>query len=101
VEGLYRNWGTLCPLEEVVALKEEFCYRLILDDSHAIGTMGETGRGSLERCGLLPMVHCEILTFSIENAFGSVGGMTVGSEGQFQSASVVSCILLFPSLLFG
>ncbi|KAL3800197.1 hypothetical protein HJC23_001118 [Cyclotella cryptica] len=80
VEGLYKNWGTVCPLEEVVALKEEFCFRLILDDSHAIGTMGETGRGSLERCGLLPMVHCEILTFSIENALGSVGGMTVGSE---------------------
>ncbi|KAL7516050.1 hypothetical protein ACHAWX_001108 [Stephanocyclus meneghinianus] len=80
VEGLYKNWGTVCPLNEVVALKEEFCYRLILDDSHAMGTMGETGRGSLERCGLLPMVHCEILTFSIENSFGSVGGITVGSE---------------------
>jgi hypothetical protein len=27
------------------------------------------------------MQHCEILIFSIENAFGSVGGITVGSEG--------------------
>jgi len=34
------------------------------------------------------MVHCEILTFSIENAFGSVGGMTVGSEGALRSAYV-------------
>lgn len=81
VEGLYKNWGTFSPLCDIVKLKEEFCYRLILDDSHAIGTMGETGRGSLERCGLTPMVHCEILTFSIENALGSVGGVTVGSEG--------------------
>eukprot|EP00956_Cyclotella_meneghiniana_P013595 scaffold19744_cov71-Cyclotella_meneghiniana.AAC.1 len=80
VEGLYKNWGTLCPLNDIVKLKEEFCYRLILDDSHAIGTMGEFGRGSLERCGLKPMQHCEILTFSIENALGSVGGVTVGSE---------------------
>ncbi|KAL3799676.1 hypothetical protein ACHAWO_002860 [Cyclotella atomus] len=80
VEGLYKNWGTMCPLNEIVKLKEEFCYRLILDDSHAMGTMGELGRGSLERCGLKPMQHCEILTFSIENAFGSVGGITVGSE---------------------
>ena len=84
VEGLYKNWGTMCPLNEVVQLKEEFCYRLILDDSHAMGTMGEFGRGSLERCGLRPMRHCEILTFSIENALGSVGGVTVGSEGEMR-----------------
>lgn len=86
VEGLYKNWGTICPLHDIVKLKEEFCYRLILDDSHAVGTMGEMGKGSLERCGLDPMKHCEILTFSIENALGSVGGVTVGSEGLFSFA---------------
>ncbi|KAL7530637.1 hypothetical protein ACHAXR_005662, partial [Thalassiosira sp. AJA248-18] len=80
VEGLYRNWGTLSPLKEIVALKEEFHYRLIVDDSHGIGTLGKNGRGSLEHHGLKPMVHAEILTFSLENALGSVGGMTVGSE---------------------
>ncbi|KAL9178616.1 hypothetical protein ACHAXT_001954 [Thalassiosira profunda] len=80
VEGLYRNWGTIAPLREIVKLKEEFHYRLILDDSHGIGTLGANGRGSLEHHGLKPMVHCEILTFSLENALGSVGGMTVGSE---------------------
>lgn len=80
VEGLYKNWGTLAPLKEIVALKEEFHYRLIVDDSHGIGTLGKSGRGSLEHAGLKPMVHAEIVTFSIENAFGSVGGMTIGSE---------------------
>ena len=80
VEGVYRNWGTIAPLKEIVKLKEEFHYRLIVDDSHAIGTLGANGRGSLEHAGLKPMVHCEILTFSLENALGSVGGMTVGSE---------------------
>jgi len=80
VEGLYRNWGTIAPLEEICKLKEEFCYRLILDDSHGIGTLGKYGRGSLEHAGLKPMVHAEIVTFSLENALGSVGGMTVGSE---------------------
>mmetsp|Transcript_8483 Transcript_8483/g.17131 ORF Transcript_8483/g.17131 Transcript_8483/m.17131 type:complete len:653 (+) Transcript_8483:94-2052(+) len=80
VEGLYRNWGTLAPLKEIVALKEEFHYRLILDDSQAMGTLGENGRGTLEHFGLSPMVHAEIVTFSLENAFGSIGGMTVGNE---------------------
>jgi len=80
VEGLYRNWGTIAPLKEIVKLKEEYHYRLIVDDSHAIGTLGKNGRGSLEHAGLKPMVHAEIITFSLENALGSVGGMTVGSE---------------------
>ena len=80
VEGLYRNWGTIAPLQEIVKLKEEYHYRLIVDDSHGIGTLGKNGKGSLEHANLKPMVHCEILTFSLENALGSVGGMTVGSE---------------------
>ena len=80
VEGVYRNWGTFAPLKQIADLKEEFNYRLIVDDSHGIGVLGKTGRGSLEYAGLKPMVHCEILTFSIENALGSVGGMTVGNE---------------------
>lgn len=80
IEGLYRNWGTVAPIREIVALKEEFRYRLILDDSHAIGALGAHGRGSLEHAGLKPMVHAEIVTFGLEHALGSVGGMTVGSE---------------------
>jgi 7-keto-8-aminopelargonate synthetase-like enzyme len=99
VEGLYKNWGTMCPLNEIVKLKEEFCFRLILDDSHAIGAMGEMGRGSLERCGLKPMQHCEILTFSIENALGSVGGITVGSEGKLLRVDCFKCFQLIEFLL--
>ena len=71
VEGLYRKWGTIAPLDEIVKLKEEFFYRLILDDSHGM---------TLERFGLRPTVHCEILTFSLEYSLGSVGGVTVGCE---------------------
>jgi 7-keto-8-aminopelargonate synthetase-like enzyme len=80
VEGLYRNWGTIAPLDEIVKLKEEFHYRLILDDSHGIGSLGTNGMGSLEHHGLRYMVHAEIVTFSLEYSLGSVGGMTVGSE---------------------
>jgi len=80
VEGLYRNWGTIAPLDEIVKLKEEFCYRLILDDTHGMGVLGTTGRGTLEHFGLRPMMNAEIITFSLEYSFGSVGGMTVGCE---------------------
>ena len=80
MEGPYRNRGTIAPLEEIVEPKEEFCYRPILDDSHGIGALGENGQGSLKHHGLRPMVHVEVVTFSLEHALGSVGGVTIGSE---------------------
>ena len=80
VEGLYKNYGTVCPLDQLVKLKEEFCYRLVLDESFSFGAMGETGRGALEHFGLKPMQHAEIITISLENSMGSIGGITVGNE---------------------
>ena len=61
----------IAPLDEIVKLKEEFFYQLILDISHGM---------TLECFGLRPMVHCEILTFSLEHSLGSVGGVRVGCE---------------------
>lgn len=80
VEAIYKNYGTVCPLDELVKLKEEFCYRLILDESFSFGAMGDTGRGALEYFGLKPMRHAEIITISLENSMGSIGGITVGNE---------------------
>lgn len=79
-EALYKNYGTLCPLDELVKLKEEFCYRLILDESFSFGALGQTGKGALELFNLEPMRHAEIVTFSLENTIGSIGGITVGDE---------------------
>ena len=80
VEALYKNYGTICPLDELIKLKEEFCYRLILDESFSFGSLGETGKGALEHFGLNHMRHAEIVTFSLENSMGSIGGITVGNE---------------------
>jgi len=80
VEGLYKNYGTVCPLNELVQLKQEFSYRLILDESFSFGVLGKTGQGALEHFGLKTMVDSEITIISMENALGSVGGVTVGNE---------------------
>lgn len=79
-EALYKNYGTLCPLDELIKLKEEFCYRLILDESFSFGSLGQTGKGALEHFNLEHMRHAEIVTFSLENTMGSIGGITVGNE---------------------
>jgi len=78
VEGLYKNHGTICPLDELVKLKHEFCYRLILDESNSFGVLGSTGRGALEYFGLRHMCDAEIVTISLEQSLASVGGVTVG-----------------------
>ena len=80
VEGLYKNTGSIVPLDKVVELKHEYCFRLMLDESNSFGVIGATGRGVTELYGKKPMRDVEITTISLENAIGSIGGMTVGTE---------------------
>lgn len=79
-EGLYKNSGTIVPLDELVKLKHKYHYRLILDESLSFGTLGPTGKGVVELYGKRPMYDAEIICVSLENALGSVGGLTVGNE---------------------
>lgn len=80
VEGLYKNLGTIAPLDKVVELKHKYHYRLILDESFSFGTLGKTGRGALEAYGKRPMHDAEIMTIALENSLGSIGGVTVGND---------------------
>ena len=80
VEGLYRTTGSIVPLKELVALKHEFSYRLILDESNSFGTLGATGRGVHELFQCRLMHDVEITTIALENSMGAIGGITVGSE---------------------
>ena len=79
VEGLYRNYGHICPLDELVRLKDEFKYRLIVDDSFSFGVLGKKGLGIADHFGLVGTEVIDITTVSMENAVGSIGGITVGS----------------------
>ena len=80
VEGLYKNLGTICRLEEIVALKHKYHYRLILDESFSFGTLGKSGKGVLELNNLRHMYDAEVVTIGLENSLGSIGGVTVGNE---------------------
>lgn len=78
-EGLYRNRGTLCPLPELMALKEKYYYRLILDESYSFGALGATGRGITEHYGMDPN-QVEAIVVSMETSLASVGGLCVGGS---------------------
>mmetsp|Transcript_7008 Transcript_7008/g.9921 ORF Transcript_7008/g.9921 Transcript_7008/m.9921 type:complete len:511 (+) Transcript_7008:47-1579(+) len=79
VEGLYRNEGDICPLPEILALKEEFCYRMILDESLSFGTLGASGRGVTEHFGI-ETSDVEIVLLAMDTALASIGGVCVGSR---------------------
>jgi serine palmitoyltransferase len=79
VEGLYANYGDVCPLAEVDALAREFKWRIMMDDSLGFAALGKTGRGATEHAGLQPN-KIDVLLGSLATSLGSVGGFCVGSR---------------------
>jgi serine palmitoyltransferase len=79
VEGIYRNTGDICPLLEIVQLRKEFFYRIILDESLSFGVLGAQGRGLTEQCNIPPM-EIDIVTFALDTVLASVGGVCVGTR---------------------
>lgn len=79
VEGLYYNHGDMCPLKEIMALKDKYKFRLVLDESHSIGTLGATGRGLTELTGV-DRHEIELLTGNLSHGFAGGGGFCAGTK---------------------
>lgn len=75
-DGVFSMSGALANIPELVSLAKEFGARLYLDDAHAIGVIGDGGRGSASAFGLLDDVDLISGTFS--KSFASLGGFLVG-----------------------
>lgn len=80
VEGVYSNYGDVAPLDTIVALKNKYAFRLVLDESASLGALGASGRGALEHFRVA-RADVEIATADLGNAFASVGGVCVGESG--------------------
>jgi 8-amino-7-oxononanoate synthase len=78
VDGVFSMEGDLARLPEIVQLKKKYNCRLLVDDAHGIGVIGERGRGACEHFGLLHEVDIIMGTFS--KAFASLGGFVVGER---------------------
>jgi len=77
-DGVFSMSGTLAKVPELVALAKEFGARLYLDDAHAIGVIGDGGRGSASVFDLTKDVDLISGTFS--KSFASSGGFLVGDR---------------------
>ena len=77
-EGVFGMSGDLGKLDEIVALKQKYNFRILCDDAHGFGTMGETGAGVSEHLGVMEGVDLYFGTFA--KAMAGIGGFVAGPE---------------------
>jgi glycine C-acetyltransferase len=77
-DGVFSMEGDLARLPEIVELAREFGAVVVVDDSHGVGVLGETGRGVVEHFGLLGEV--DVLTGTLGKALGGAAGGYVASS---------------------
>ncbi|WP_346860946.1 aminotransferase class I/II-fold pyridoxal phosphate-dependent enzyme [uncultured Draconibacterium sp.] len=71
-EGVFGMTGQVGKLDEIVALKKDFDFRLLVDDAHGFGTFGPTGAGAAEHFGVQEQVDLYFGTFA--KAMAGIGG---------------------------
>jgi glycine C-acetyltransferase len=71
-DGVFSMDGDVAPLERICALAERYRALVMVDDSHATGFVGPTGRGSIEHCGVMGRV--DIVTSTLGKALGGAAG---------------------------
>ncbi len=78
-DGVFSMYGDIAPLKEIVALAKRYDALVMVDDSHATGFVGPTGRGSAEHHGVLKDV--DIFTSTMGKALGGAsGGFTAAKQ---------------------
>jgi glycine C-acetyltransferase len=78
-DGVFSMDGDICCLSDLVELKHEFGFFLMIDESHATGVLGTAGRGTDEHFGIDPG-EIDIWTGSLAKAIPSNGGFTCVSQ---------------------
>ncbi|MSQ91830.1 MAG: glycine C-acetyltransferase [Gammaproteobacteria bacterium] len=71
-DGVFSMDGTIARLREICDLADRYSASVVVDDSHATGCMGPTGRGTPEHCGVMGRV--DILTSTLGKALGGASG---------------------------
>lgn len=78
-DGVFSMDGYIAPLREICDLADKHDAMVMVDDSHAVGFMGERGRGTHEYCGVMDRV--DVITGTLGKALGGAsGGYTSGQK---------------------
>ena len=77
-EGVFGMSGDLGKLDEIAKFKDEFSFRLLVDDAHGFGTMGATGAGTAEHFGVSDKIDLLFGTFA--KSMAGIGAFVAGDE---------------------
>jgi len=77
-DGVFSMDGDTAKLDEMAALCEKYDAMLLVDDSHASGFIGKTGRGTHEKCGVVGKI--DIITTTFGKALGGASGGCVSGR---------------------
>ena len=77
-DGVYSMDGDTAKLDEMVALCEKYDAMLFVDESHASGFIGKTGRGTHEKCGVMGKI--DVITTTFGKALGGASGGCVSGR---------------------
>jgi 8-amino-7-oxononanoate synthase len=78
VDGVYSMSGEMAPLAEIAELCDRYRARLVVDEAHGLGVLGEQGRGAAEETGVLSRV--DAVTVALSKSLASVGGAVMTSR---------------------
>jgi len=79
-DGVFSMDGDLARLDEIVELAEKYDAMVFVDESHASGFIGKTGRGTHEHCGVLGRI--DIITTTFGKALGGASGGCVSGRSE-------------------
>ena len=78
-DGVFSMDGIIANLREICNLADKYNALVMVDDSHAVGVLGENGKGSIEYCNVIDRV--DIVTGTLGKALGGAsGGYTSGKK---------------------
>ena len=78
-DGVFSMDGFIAPLKDICDLAEKYDAMVMVDDSHAVGFVGKTGRGTHEHAGVMGRV--DVITGTLGKALGGAsGGYTSGRK---------------------
>ncbi|MBN2685006.1 MAG: aminotransferase class I/II-fold pyridoxal phosphate-dependent enzyme [Pontiellaceae bacterium] len=76
-DGVFSMHGDLAPLDEIVELAQRYHCRVMVDEAHAVGVIGPTGRGTPEHFGCTEKI--DLICGTLSKTPGAVGGYCAGS----------------------
>lgn len=79
-DGVFSMDGHVAKLQEICDLADRHDALVMVDDSHAVGFMGESGRGTHEHCGVMGRV--DIITGTLGKALGGASGGYTAASGR-------------------